>query len=273
MVRQAHHVLGVNMNMVSLSNHQQHFKKNLHFMIKRLFDILVSTFGLLITSPILLPVLFLVWKQDRHSPFYVAPRVGKNGKTFKIIKIRSMVIHADKSGVDSTSADDKRITPVGSFIRAYKLDEVSQLINVLLGDMSLVGPRPNVQRDVDLYTHEERDILSIKPGITDISSIVFSDEGNILEGKPDPDLSYNQIIRPWKSRLALLYVKKRSFSLDVELIILTIIAIISKQNALVGIGRILSKLKADPQLISVCKRVEPLQPYPPPGSQEIIMSR
>ena len=170
--------------------------------MKRLMDILASFFGLLLTSPILLTFMFLVWRQDGHSPFYIAPRMGKDEKPFRMVKLRSMVKNADRSGVDSTAADDMRITRVGHLIRKFKLDELTQLLNVLKGDMSLVGPRPNVQRETDLYTDSENKLLSVRPGITDFSSIVFSDEGDILEGQEDPDIAYNQLIRPGKSRLA-----------------------------------------------------------------------
>ena len=242
-------------------------------MLKRIFDILVAIFGLTVTSPILLPVMFLVWWQDRHSPFYIALRVGKDGKLFKMVKLRSMVINADKSGVDSTSANDSRITPVGKFIRTYKLDELTQLWNVLKGDMSLVGPRPNVQRDVDLYTLEERKLLNVKPGITDFSSIVFSDEGEILKDSKDPDLRYNQIIRPWKSRLGLVYIENRSFGLDVKLVFLTAIAIISREKALRGVQKLLDKLNIDPQIKRVARRKEKLLPFPPPGANKVVTGR
>ena len=224
-------------------------------------------------APVLLIFVFLIWLQDFHSPFYIAPRVGKNGKPFNMIKLRSMVHGADKSGVDSTAAGDMRITAVGRLIRRYKLDEFSQLWNVLLGQMSLVGPRPNVQRDVDLYTDEEKHLLDVRPGITDFSSIVFSDEGDILAGADDPDLMYNQIIRPWKSRLGLFYIKHRNFWLDIQLIILTVIAIFSRDMALSGVQKILTRLGADKRLIRVAGRHEKLHPYPPPGSQEVVMSR
>jgi lipopolysaccharide/colanic/teichoic acid biosynthesis glycosyltransferase len=123
--------------------------------IKRLFDIFASFFGLVVTSPILLLVMLLVWKEDKKSPFYIAPRAGRNDTTFKMVKLRSMVINADKSGVDSTSGNDMRITPIGHKIRSYKLDELIQLWNVLIGDMSLVGPRPNVKTETNLYTDVE----------------------------------------------------------------------------------------------------------------------
>ena len=200
--------------------------------MKRTFDIVVSFLGLLFASPLLLPVIFLVWRQDRHSPFYVADRVGRDGRFFKMVKLRSMIINADKTGVDSTSASDKRITPLGHFIRKYKLDELTQLWNVLIGDMSLVGPRPNVKRETDLYTSEERRLLTVKPGITDFASIVFSDEGDILKEQSDPDIAYNQLIRPGKGYLGLFYIAHQSIVLDVMLCYYTALLIVSREKAL-----------------------------------------
>jgi len=242
-------------------------------MIKRLVDILASFFGLLITSPILLPVMFLVWKEDKKSPFYIAPRSGRNSTTFKMVKLRSMVVDADKSGVDSTSGNDMRITPIGHKIRRYKLDELIQLWNVLIGDMSLVGPRPNVKSETDLYTDVEKELLLVRPGITDFSSIVFSDEGEILEGKDNPDLAYNQLIRPWKSRLGLAYIENQSFLLDLQLIFYTIVAIISKPKALIWVAKKLNNLDVDVDTVRVSKREVNLFPFPPPGSDEIVSSR
>jgi lipopolysaccharide/colanic/teichoic acid biosynthesis glycosyltransferase len=217
--------------------------------------------------------MYLVYHQDRHSPFYVAPRVGKDGLMFKMLKLRSMSVNADKSGVDSTSVDDVRITPIGHKIRRYKLDEFTQLWNVLIGDMSLVGPRPNVVSDTDLYTDIEKGLLVVRPGITDFSSIVFSDEGEILEGREDPDLSYNQLIRPWKSRLGLIYIKNQSLLLDVQLILYTVVAIISKPKALNWVTKKLNNLDVDLDTVEVSKRVVDLFPFPPPGSDEIVSSR
>ena len=241
--------------------------------MKRLFDILVSFFGLLISSPILLPTMLAIWLQDFHSPFYIAPRVGKDEKIFNMVKLRSMVVGADKTGVDSTSATDSRITAVGRFIRSYKLDELSQLWNVLIGDISVVGPRPNVKREVDIYTSEEKRLLLVKPGITDIASIVFSDENEILKDSQDPDIDYNQLIRPWKSRLGLFYIDHQSLILDLKLIWLTAMAILSRERAIAGINKILVDLGADEQLIQVAKREGELKPYPPPGSDEIVTHR
>jgi lipopolysaccharide/colanic/teichoic acid biosynthesis glycosyltransferase len=242
-------------------------------MIKRLVDILASLFGLLITSPILLPVMFLVWKEDKKSPFYIAPRSGRNGTIFKMVKLRSMVVDADKTGVDSTSGNDMRITSIGHKIRRYKLDELVQLWNVLIGDMSLVGPRPNVKTETDLYTDVEKKLLLVRPGITDFSSIVFSDEGEILEGRDNPDLAYNQLIRPWKSRLGLIYIKNQSFLLDLQLVLYTVVAIISKQKALIWVVEKLKKLNVDAETIKISKRKVSLYPFPPPGSGEIVSSR
>ena len=242
-------------------------------MLKRFFDILISFIGLLFFSPILLPVLSMIWSYDKKSPFYIAPRVGKNGRIFKMVKLRSMIVDADKKGIDSTSNSDLRITPIGKKIRKYKLDELTQLWNVLLGEMSLVGPRPNVKIETDFYTISEKKLLSIKPGITDFSSIVFSDEGKILEDKRDPDLAYNQLIRPWKSRLGLIYVNHRSFLLDLEIMIITMISLLSKRKALNLLTKKLQILNVDREIINISKREVELYPYPPPGQDHIVEHR
>jgi lipopolysaccharide/colanic/teichoic acid biosynthesis glycosyltransferase len=242
-------------------------------MIKRALDIAISLIGLTCFSPILLFASILVWSNDKKSPFYVPPRVGKKGTIFYMVKLRSMVVNADKAGIDSTSNSDQRITSIGKIIRKYKLDELTQLWNVLLGDMSLVGPRPNVKAEVDLYTDVEKELLSVKPGITDFSSIVFSDEGKILENKEDPDLAYNQLIRPWKSRLGLIYIKHQSILLDIEIIICTLIALISKRTALNWVSKKLEHLEVDQDLVNISKRETELFACPPPGGDCIITSR
>jgi lipopolysaccharide/colanic/teichoic acid biosynthesis glycosyltransferase len=242
-------------------------------MIKRSFDIFTSFFGLLFLSPILLLAIFLVWKEDKRSPFYVTKRLGKNNKLFKMIKLRSMSVDADKSGVVSSSDNDIRITSIGQKIRRYKLDEFIQLWNVLKGDMSLVGPRPNVKDETDLYTDIEKELLSIRPGITDFSSIVFSDEGEILKGKDNPDLIYNQLIRPWKSRLGLIYIKNQSFLLDIKIIIYTMVAFISKQRALNWITKQLKIMNVDSDVVNISKREVELYPFPPPGMNKVVTKR
>lgn len=241
--------------------------------MKRLMDIVISLGALIAFSPVLLVFMFLVWRQDGHSPFYIAPRVARGGGLFNMVKLRSMVKNADKSGVDSTGAGDMRITRVGHMIRRYKLDEITQLWNVLKGDMSLVGPRPNVKRETDLYTNVERELLSVRPGITDLASIVFADEGDILEGKPDPDIAYNQLIRPWKSRLEIISIRHSSLIFDLRVLFLTALAIVSRERALEGVVKMLEEVKADPEVIKVAARKDPLVPTPPPGSTEIVTSR
>jgi lipopolysaccharide/colanic/teichoic acid biosynthesis glycosyltransferase len=241
-------------------------------MCKRAFDIFFSAFGLLATSPILLGAMLAVWLQDFHSPFYIATRTGRNGHPFKMVKLRSMVMNADKAGVDSTSANDKRITVVGKFIRACKLDELSQLWNVLTGDMSLVGPRPNVPNETARYTAEENFLLAAKPGITDIASIVFSDEGAILADSADPDLDYNRLIRPWKSRLGILYIKHRSIVMDFKLVVLTAVAIVSKPLALKGVDAILASIDAPEDVRIVARRDATLEPAAPPGADRPVIA-
>lgn len=241
--------------------------------MKRAFDFLAAFFGLLLLWPLLLILCLLVWLQDRHSPFYIPLRVGRGEKPYKMFKLRSMVVRADINKVDSTANNDPRITVIGRTIRRFKFDEIPQLWNVLVGDMSLVGPRPNVKRETDLYTSEEKRLLTVRPGITDISSIVFSDEGSILEGKPDPDLAYNQLIRPYKSRLGLLYIDHAGVGLDVRLIFLTLLSAWNRRAALDHITAIVAELGAPPDLVAVAARIAPLQPAPPPGSSEIVTSR
>lgn len=241
--------------------------------MKRIFDVVMSLIGLVISAPVLVIFMALLWLQDRHSPLYIADRTGRNGQPFRMVKLRSMIKDAHKSGVDSTSADDKRITKIGLLIRRYKLDELTQLWNVLLGDMSLVGPRPNVKRETDLYTAEEKLLLSVRPGITDFASIVFSDEGEILEGSSEPDIAYNQLIRPGKSALGIFYVKNRNLIIDIYLIIATILAILSRSIALSFVSSILRRCQAKEDLISLALRRDPLTPMPPPGAKSIVTNR
>jgi lipopolysaccharide/colanic/teichoic acid biosynthesis glycosyltransferase len=239
-------------------------------MIKRTFDILAASLGLLVFSPLLIAVMFAIWIQDWQSPFYIAHRAARGGGTFCMVKFRSMVVNADKIGGTSTAATDLRITPVGQFVRASKLDELIQLWNVLKGEMSFVGPRPQMLSDAALYTNAEKRMLSVAPGVTDPASIVFSDEGEILKGSSDPDLLYNQIIRPWKSRLALAYIDHRSFWVDLWLIILTVVAIISKPTALRALETLLNGWRLDPLVIRMAARQEPLLAYPPPGADVVV---
>lgn len=241
--------------------------------MKRLLDVVGGSLGLLVCSPVLLPIMLLLWWQDKHSPFYLAVRVGKGGRTFRMVKLRSMIVNADETEVDSTSVDDKRITPLGRFVRRFKLDELPQLANVVRGDMSLVGPRPNVRRETDLYTLLERRLLEVRPGVTDFSSIVFSDLGEILKGERDPDIAYNQLVRPGKSMLGIFYVDNASVWLDLQLCWLTLSALRSRSRALAGVSNLLQRLGAPQELVRIASRTAPLIPMSPPGADQVVTVR
>src|SRR3990170_1646150 len=191
-------------------------------MLKRLFDIVFSLLGLMLTTPILLILAILIKREDGGPVFYRGVRVGLHGNPFRIFKFRTMVVNAEKIGGSSTADDDPRITKIGKFIRKYKLDELPQLINVLKGEMSFVGPRPQVQWAVELYNEEEKILLSVRPGITDYASLKFKNEAEILKGSSNPDKDYLEKIAPEKTRLGLEYVRNSSLWLDVKLIFITL---------------------------------------------------
>jgi len=195
-------------------------------MLKRFFDIIVSFFGLIIVSPILGVIAILIKISSPGPVFYRGTRTGRAGKSFKIFKFRTMVKNAEVLGGPSTASDDPRLTKIGKFLKKYQLDELPQLINVLKGEMSLVGPRPEVKMYVDMMTDEERKtILSIKPGMTDLASLWDFHEGEILRGSPDPEKAYQEKIRPTKIKLQLEYVKNRSFLLDLKIILKTVLKV------------------------------------------------
>jgi lipopolysaccharide/colanic/teichoic acid biosynthesis glycosyltransferase len=195
-------------------------------MTKRLFDIVFSLTGLMVLFPVFLAIAILIKREDGGPVFYRGVRVGRYDKPFRIFKFRTMVIDAEKKGGSSTADDDPRITKVGRSLRKYKLDELPQLINVLKGEMSFVGPRPEIQHYVDMFTEKERFILSVKPGITDWASLWNPAEGAVLAGSPDPEKTYMDKIRPEKIRLQLKYVRERSFWIDLEIIAQTLLTIL-----------------------------------------------
>lgn len=197
-------------------------------MLKRIFDIICSGSGLIVLSPLFLIMALWIKSDSKGSVYYRGIRVGLRGKPFRIFKFRSMVVDAEKVGASSTSTNDARVTRVGEYIRKYKLDEFSQLINVFLGDMSLVGPRPEVQKFVDQYTDEEKIILTVRPGITDFASIKYHNEGEIIEtsGIEDADEAYAKLIRPEKLKLQMRYVREHNIFLDILLILKTLKQII-----------------------------------------------
>lgn len=198
-------------------------------MLKRLFDILLSLSGLILLSPVLLYAALKIKREDNGPVFYRGERTGRHGKTFRIFKFRTMVMDADKIGGPSTSDDDPRITAIGSSLRKYKLDELPQLINVLRGEMSLVGPRPEIPLEVETYTDSEKRVLRVRPGITDWASLAFHNEGEILKGSPDPHQTYREKIKPEKLRLALKYVDDHSLVTDTKIIMQTLFTLLKSR--------------------------------------------
>ena len=191
-------------------------------MAKRIFDIIFSFLGAILTSPLFLVVVFLIKKESPGPVFYRGERIGKNGKPFRIFKFRTMVVDAEKMGGPSTAGDDQRLLKIGHFLKKYQLDEMPQLINVLRGEMSLVGPRPEVPSEIEsLEPGTRKIILSIRPGMTSLATLSNPHEGEALKGSKDPHKTYCEKIKPEKMRLNLEYVNKRSFWLDVNIIIKT----------------------------------------------------
>ncbi len=199
-------------------------------MIKRCFDIVLASIGLILFTPLFLYIALRIYKEDKGPIFYRGERVGLRGKPFRIYKFRTMVVNAEKVGPSSTSDDDPRITKIGRFLRKYKLDELPQLINVLKGEMSFVGPRPEVPSEVATYNEEERKILSVRPGITDWASLTYHNEGEILKGAEDPHQAYREKIRPGKIKLAMKYVDKQSFFIDLRIIADTLRTLIKTRS-------------------------------------------
>jgi len=195
---------------------------------KRSFDISVAAIGLVLLAPMLVLIALTVKLCSPGPALYRGIRVGLCGKLFSMLKFRTMVVNAESLGGSATAADDQRITSIGKFLRRYKLDELPQLLNVLAGDMSLVGPRPEVQKYVNLYSPEEQAILKVRPGVTDWASIWNSNEAAVLEGSRDPEKSYEELIRPTKLALQLLYVRNHSLLVDLKILLHTGLKLINE---------------------------------------------
>ncbi len=193
---------------------------------KRAMDIVLSACALAVLWPLLLLIALAIWIDDPGPVFYRQVRVGRNGKTFRIFKFRSMVMDADKKGLAITVGRDSRITRVGAVLRKTKLDELAQLLNVLLGQMSFVGPRPEVPKYVELYTPYQRQVLLVRPGITDYASIAYRNENDLLAGAPNPEAMYIEQIMPDKIELNMKYLREISPLADIRLILKTIVAVI-----------------------------------------------
>lgn len=200
--------------------------------MKRLFDIVASGVGLILLSPIFLILSVMIVIDSPGGVFFRGPRVGKNGKTFRIFKFRSMVKDCEGKGKWNVGDNDDRITRTGHFLRKTKLDEIPQLINVFIGDMSFVGPRPELQVYVDMYTEEEKRILDLKPGITDYASMVNIAQFETFTKAIDPDVAYLKYIRPLKLKLQLFYREHHSFWGDIRLIFWTIYKVLTHSDKL-----------------------------------------
>ncbi len=188
----------------------------------RIFDILFATLGLVILSPLLIFVYVAIVLESRGGGFYRQERTGRYGKPFRLIKFRSMYVNADKHGLITVGGHDNRITRVGYYIRKYKIDELPQLINVVKGDMSIVGPRPEVKKYTDLYTEEQRKILDVRPGITDYASIKYVDENEILGTSDNPERTYIEHIMPDKIKLNMIYISQNDIKEYFKIIFLTL---------------------------------------------------
>jgi lipopolysaccharide/colanic/teichoic acid biosynthesis glycosyltransferase len=193
--------------------------------MKRIFDFLVALFGLIITSPVFAAIAIGIKTTSPGPVYYKAKRTGKNGKPFLMYKFRTMVVNADKIGGPSTASDDPRLTKIGLFLKKFQLDELPQLINILRGEMSLVGPRPEVEMYTSIFTEEEKKILTVLPGMTDYASLWDFHEGELLKGSADPEKTYMEQVRPKKLELQLKYVKERTFWIDIKIIMKTVLKI------------------------------------------------
>ncbi|MEX1000594.1 MAG: sugar transferase [Crocinitomicaceae bacterium] len=198
----------------------------MYIFFKRLFDIVSSLIVLIILFPFLLIIGIWISMDSKGGPFYRQVRVGKNGRHFKLLKFRSMRVGADKKG-QLTVGDDFRVTKIGRFIRRYKIDEFPQLINVIKGDMSIVGPRPEVPEYVELYNAEQRKVLKVLPGLTDYATIAFIDEQKVLGKATDPEDAYIHEVMPAKLNLNLKYINERSFFVDIRIVFKTFTKIFS----------------------------------------------
>lgn len=192
-------------------------------LVKRIFDLICSTLGLILLSPVLIGIAIKIKTGSDGPVFFKQVRVGQESKEFEILKFRTMVVDAEKLGKQITVGNDNRITKIGAFLRKYKLDELPQLINVFKGDMSLVGPRPEVPRYVQLYNEEQRKVLDVKPGITDLASIRYRDENELLGGVANPEEFYINTIMPDKLALNLHYINRNNVFFDIYIILKTII--------------------------------------------------
>lgn len=195
-------------------------------MLKRIFDIACSFLGIILLSPLLFVIYLAVALSSKGGGLYKQLRIGKDGKEFYLFKFRTMFLNSDSKGLLTVGGRDPRITSVGYFLRKYKMDELPQLFNVLFGDMSLVGPRPEVKKYVDLYTPHQREVLKVRPGITDYASLEYFEENDVLAAASDPEATYINEVMPKKLQLNEKYIKEAGLITDLKIILRTIIRIV-----------------------------------------------
>ncbi len=193
---------------------------------KRIFDIFFSFLGIVFLLPVFTIISVIIILDSKGGIFFCQVRVGLNNKDFRILKFRTMKPESDKKGLLTVGAKDNRVTKVGYYLRKYKLDELPQLFNVFVGDMSFVGPRPEVRKYVDMYTDEQLKVLNVRPGITDYASIEYRNENELLAKSENPEKTYIEVIMPAKLKLNMLYIKKVGVLTDIKLILKTIIKIL-----------------------------------------------
>jgi lipopolysaccharide/colanic/teichoic acid biosynthesis glycosyltransferase len=196
-------------------------------MIKRIIDIVLSLIGIIVLIPFYLIIIIWISIDSKGGPLYYQKRVGKNNKEFSLIKFRTMYVDSDKKGLLTTSNTDSRITRAGRFLRKYKLDELPQLINILKADMSFIRPRPEVRKYVDMYTDKQKEVLRVRPGLTDYASLEYINENEILAESDDPEKTYIEEIMPAKLELNLKYIKEQSLYTDASIFFKTIAEIFS----------------------------------------------
>lgn len=216
----------------------------------RLLEVAAALCMLALALPLLLAAILAIWLADGASPIHRAPRVGQSGRDFTMFKLRTMVPGADRLGGRLAPAGDPRITPIGAWLRRWKIDELPQFWNVLRGEMRLVGPRPDMREGVALYSAEERKLLAVTPGMTDLASLWFVDEGRLLAGVDAPLVHYMTTIRPIKSRLGLLYLANRGPALDLHILCLTAAALLSRSWARRRLETMLARLNAQTAILS-----------------------
>ncbi|MBQ7490567.1 MAG: sugar transferase [Bacteroidales bacterium] len=197
-------------------------------MVKRIFDIIAALAGLLVLSPLIILLCIIIPLDSKGSPFFCQKRVGRHNRDFSLYKFRTMRKDSDKAGLLTVGGKDSRITRIGYWLRKFKIDEIPQLINILKGEMSVVGPRPEVRKYVNMYTPHQMQVLEVRPGLTDLASIKYVNENEILGQSSDPEKTYIEKIMPEKIELNLQYIENQSIIYDIELIFKTFAAILKK---------------------------------------------